>query len=133
MKALITLALLFGIYFFGKSIYQQAKVKQAQEEAAAKGEPAGPADGLEGMPPQFQASYDAAAAQGATALKTWLDRYRSHIRDPKLAAIELDYVVLVSRSNPNEAKRVFRAVKARVPPTSPVYERVKRLDATYGR
>src|SRR5687767_7748897 len=98
MKALITLAIIFGIYFFGKSIYQQAKVKQAKEEAAAKGTPVGPADGIEGMPPQFEASLQAATAQGAPALKAWIDRYRSHIRDPKLAAIELDYVVLVSRS-----------------------------------
>lgn len=133
MKAIITLVLLLGIYLFGKSIYQQAKVKQAKEEAAAKGEPAGPADGLTGMPPQFEASLQAATAQGAPALKAWIDRYRSHLRDPKLAAIELDYVVLVSRSNPNEAKRAFQAVRARVPASSPIYDRVKRLEPTYGK
>ena len=133
MKALITLAIVIGIYLFGKSIYQQARVKQAKEEAAAKGEPAGPADGLEGMPPQFEGPFQAAAAQGAPALKNFIDRYRPYIRDPKLASLELDYVVLVSRSNPREAQRAFQAVKARVPPKSPVYERVKRLDATYGK
>ena len=133
MKALITLAILLGIYLLGKTIYQKAKVKQAQEEAAAKGEPAGPADGLAGMPRQFEASLQTATAQGAPALKAWLDRYRSYIHDPKLAAIELDYVVLVSRSNPKEAQRVFQSVRARVPPDSPIYDRVKRLDATYGK
>jgi hypothetical protein len=133
MKALITLALVFGIYWFGKSIFEQAKVKQAKEEAAQRGDPVKPADGLEGMPANFEPSLQAAIVQGAPALKAWIDRYRPHIRDPKLAAIELDYVVLVSRSNPAEAKRAFQAVKARVPPSSPIYERVKRLDATYGR
>jgi hypothetical protein len=133
MKALITLAIVAVLYLAGKSIYQQARVKQAKEEAAAKGEPSGPADGLQGMPPQFEASLQTAMAQGAPALKTWLDRYRPYLRDPKLAAIELDYVVLVSRSNPAEAQRAFKAIKARVPPSSPVYDRVKRLDPTYGK
>ena len=84
------------------------------------------------MPANFEPSLQAAQAQGAQALKTWLERYASHIQDPKLAAIQLDYVVLLSRSDPAEAKRIFTAVKQRVPKNSPVYERLKRLDATYG-
>jgi len=132
MKALITLAIIVGLYLLGRSLFTEVKEKQAREIAAANPNP-GPADGLEGMPANFQPSLEAAQAQGAPALKQWIDRYRGHIRDPKLAAIELDYVVLVSRSNPAEAKRVFQLVKRRVPATSPVYERVKRLDSTYGR
>ena len=132
MKALITLALIVGVYLFGKSIFDQYKAKQQQEEAAAKNA-GGPADGIHGMPPHFEPSLQAAQAQGAPALKNWLERYAQHIQDPKLAAIQLDYVVLVSRSDPAEAKRIFRAVKQRVPKDSPVYDRVKRLDATYGR
>jgi hypothetical protein len=133
MKALVTLVMILGIYLLGKSIYKEAKVKQAKEETAAKGTPAGPADGLEGMPPQFEGPYQAALAQGAPAVKAWIDRYRPYIRDPKLASIELDYVVLVSRSNPQEAQRVFQSVKARVAPNSPVYQRVRKLEPTYGR
>jgi hypothetical protein len=132
MKALITLALIVGIYLFGKSIFDQYKAKQQKEEAAAKGAYT-PADGLEGMPANFEPSLQAAQAQGAQALKMWLERYASHIQDPKLAAIQLDYVVLLSRSDPAEAKRIFRLVKQRVPKNSPIYERVKRLDATYGQ
>jgi hypothetical protein len=132
MKALITLALIVGVYLFGKAIFDQYKAKQQKEEAAAKGVYV-PADGLEGMPANFEASLQAAQAQGAPALKAWLERYASHIQDPKLAAIQLDYVVLLSRSDPAEAKRIFLAVKQRVPKNSPVYERVKRLDVTYGR
>ena len=132
MKALITLALIAGLYLFGKAIFDQYKAKQQKEEAAAKAA-TGPVGGLEGMPSNFEPSLQAAQAQGATALKAWLDRYSSYVHDPRLAAIQLDYVVLVSRSNPAEAKRVFQHVKQRVPKSSPVYERVKRLDTTYGQ
>jgi len=132
MKALITLALIVGVYLFGKAIFDQYKVKQAKEEAAAKAVDL-PADGLAGMPKSFEPSLLAAQAQGAPALKHWLERYAQQIEDPKLAAIQLDYVVLLSRSDPAEAKRIFLAVKQRVPKNSPVYERVKRLDATYGQ
>jgi hypothetical protein len=131
MKALITLLLIAGVYFFGKAIFDQYKAKEQKEEAAAKAA-TGPADGIEGMPAKFQPSLDEAQAQGAPALKAWLERYASYIQDPKLAAIQLDYVVLVSRSDPAEGKRVFQAVRARVPKGSPVYERVKRLESTYG-
>lgn len=131
MKALITFALILGIYLFGKSIYGQYKVKQQKEEAAAKAVDL-PSDGLAGMSKSMEPSLLAAQAQGAPALKQWLERYAQQIQDPKLAAIQLDYVVLLSRSNPAEAKRIFLAVKQRVPKNSPIYDRVKRLDATYG-
>ena len=132
MKALITLVLILAVYLFGKSIMEQYKAKQQKEEAAAKAAQ-GPADGLDGMPSNFEPSLQAAQAQGAPALKAWLERYAPYIQDPKLAAIQLDYVVLVSRSDPAEAKRIFQAVKQRVPKNSPVYQRVKRLESTYGQ
>ena len=132
MKALISLVLIVGLYLFGKAVFDQYKVQQKKEEAAAKGIYQ-PADGLDGMPSNFEPSLQAAQAQGAPGLKAWLERYASQVQDPKLAAIQLDYVVLLSRSNPAEAKRIFLAVKKRVPKNSPVYERVKRLDSTFGQ
>jgi hypothetical protein len=132
MKALITIVLIVGIYLFGRSIFDQYKAKQQKEEAAAK-TANGPADGLQGMSSSLEPSLQAAQAQGAPALRNWLERYGSQIQDPKLAAIQLDYVVLVSRSNPAEAKRIFQAVKQRVPKGSPLYDRVRKLDATYGQ
>ena len=132
MKALITLVLIIGIYLVGKSIFQQAKVKQQQEEDAARGIYR-PADGLTGMPQNLEPSLEAAQAQGADALRAWLERYAQQVQDPKLAAIQLDYVVLLSRSDPKEAKRIFRAVKQRIPKNSPIYDRVQSLDTTYGR
>ena len=64
MKALITIVLIVGIYLFGKSIFGQYKAKQQKEEAAAKAAN-GPADGLEGMPGNFEPSLQAAQAQGS--------------------------------------------------------------------
>jgi hypothetical protein len=114
MKALIILVMAFAVYWVGKSVFDQYKAK------------------LDGLPPQFEASLQHAESQGAPALKTWLQRNRKYVRDPRLAEIELNYVVLVSRMNPAEAKQVFQSVKKRTPKTSPLYDRIKRLDATYG-
>jgi hypothetical protein len=40
-------------------------------------------------------------------------------------------VVLLAQSSPGEARREFAKVKSRVPPGSPVYNRVKQLEKTY--
>jgi len=128
MKALITIVLILGLYWVGRSISNQYKAKQAKENPVQ----AASAAQLEGMPSQLEASLQAAEAKGAPILKAWLQHNRKYIRDPRLAEIELNYVVLVSRTNPQEAKQVFQSVKRRTPKNSPVYERVKRLEATYG-
>src|SRR5436190_20490463 len=112
MKALIVLVILIGAYLLVKGITGEYQAKQKKEQAAEKGIPA---DGLTGMSADFEPSLATAESQGAAALKTWLTRYSSYIQDPKLAAIQLDYVVMVGRTDPAEAKRVFQAVKARTP------------------
>lgn len=127
MKALITLVIIAAIYLFGKSVMDQYKAKQAKENPALSATKV-----LEGMPAAYEASLEAAQANGAPALKEWLQRYGTQVQDPRLAEIQLNYVVLVSRSNPQEAKQLFQAIKRRTPKTSPVYERIKRLERTYG-
>jgi hypothetical protein len=129
MKALITVVIIAVIYFLGKSFVGAYQAKQKKEQAIEAGVPS---DGLTGMPANFQPSLDEAQAQGPAALKAWLTRYSSYIQDPKLASIQLDYVVLVGRTNPSEAKRVFKAVKTRTPKTSPVYPRIQKLNSTFG-
>jgi len=129
MKALITLVLVFAVYWVGKSVFDQYKAKQAKDNPPAEAQKS---TQLDGLPAQFEASLQHAESQGAPALKAWLQRNRKYVRDPRLAEIELNYVVLVSRTNPSEAKQVFQAVKKRTPKTSPLYDRIKRLDATYG-
>ena len=129
MKALITLALIIGLYLLGKAIvdgYQaQERKKNPQQQKTATV--------LEGLPPQFEESLAAAQGQGAPGLKAWLQKYGRYASDPRLADIQLDYVVLVSRTDPSEAKRFFQAVRSRTPKTSPVHQRVKRLEPTYGQ
>jgi hypothetical protein len=86
---------------------------------------------LPGMPASLESSFAAAEAQGPKTLRRWLDYYGLNITDPRRAAIELDYVVMVSTENMAEARRVFAAVKARIPTNSPVYPRIKRLEQAY--
>lgn len=129
MKALITLAILVAVYLLGKSILGEYKAKEKKEQAIEQGLPA---DGLTGMPANFAPSLQEAQSQGPAALKAWLTRYSSYIQDPKLGSIQLDYAVLVGRSDPAEARRVFRGVKARTPKTSPLYPRVQKLNSTFG-
>jgi hypothetical protein len=133
MKALITIAILVGAWFLLNGIYSEYKAKEAADKKKQEqAEVIATSDGLTGMNPQWEPSLQQAQAQGAATLKAWLERYGPHVQDPKLAAIQLDYVGLLSRQNPAEAKRIFRLVKSRVPPNSPVYPRVKKLEATYG-
>ena len=86
---------------------------------------------LAGMPAGLEPSLQAAQTAGAPGLKNWMKQYGRSVGDPRLAWIELDYVVLVARDDPAEARRLFAAVKKRTTPASPVYERVKQLEKTY--
>jgi hypothetical protein len=83
------------------------------------------------LPASLETSLSAAQKQGAAGLRDWLNSYRIYVKDPRLAAIELDYVLLISHQDPAEAKRIFQEVKARTSPTSPVYDRVKKLEKTF--
>ncbi|MFM2082867.1 MAG: hypothetical protein RL380_1558 [Verrucomicrobiota bacterium] len=90
---------------------------------------------LAGMPPAardtLENSLTKAQTQGAPALREWLNACRKLVADPRLGWIELDYIVLLARDNPAEAKRIFAEVKDRTPPTSPIYPRLKQLEKTY--
>ena len=129
MKVLITLVLIIGLYLLGKGMFEGYQ----KQERAKDPKQQNTSNVLEGLPPQFEESLAVAQAQGAPALKAWLQKYGHYARDPRLAEIQLDYVVLVSRTNPAEAKQFFQAVKNRTSKTSPLYDRVKRLEPTYGQ
>jgi hypothetical protein len=90
---------------------------------------------LQGMPgqnpTQLEATLRAAQSQGAEALKNWLKTYGRAVQDPRKAWIELDYCTMISREDPNEAKRIFAEVKNRTPPSSPVWPRIQKLEKTY--
>ena len=86
---------------------------------------------LAGMPQGLERTYEIAQKNGATGIRNWLKAYGAKVQDPRRAWIELDYVVLVAHTDPVEAKHVFAEVKARTPPSSPVYSRIKELSKTY--
>ena len=133
MKAVITLVLVFAVYWVGKTIYGEYKSKEQQEMKAKALEESGlGSDGLAGMAASLEPSLKAAQRQGPAALKRWLDQYRPHLRDPKLADIELDYAMQLARQDPRQAKAVYENVKRRTPRNSPIYPKVQRLGATFG-
>lgn len=135
MKALIAILIIVAFIFGLKSLLNyygdvEQKSGEAKKTQTAPTQLRG--EDLPGMEnANFENSYQEAARKGPVAVKEWLGLYRNFVKDPRLAWIELDYAVMVSQTNPKEAKEVFQSVKSRVTPSSPVYERVKKLEKTY--
>ena len=134
MKALITILVVAAAIFGGWKLLdywgELANEREARQQPSTSSiDPST----LQGLPPQMEAPLKEAYRKGAAGLKEWLEKYRRspQVKDPRLAWIELDYVVLITHDNPAEAKRVFAGVKQRVSPQSPVYQRVKALEKTY--
>jgi hypothetical protein len=111
--------------------YEAIKKEGSRSEQTTPAANPNDSSALPGLPPTLEAPLQTAQKQGADGLRNFLAQYHYAIRDPRLAAIELDYVVLVNLKDPAEARRVFKAVQERTPTSSPVYERVKRLAKTY--
>jgi len=136
VKALISIVLIIAALLGLKELhrYWQDMKARRKAESTAPGEVAPVAadpSALRGMLPALEPSLQAAKKQGAASLEAWMRQYRAYVSDPKLAAIELDYVVLAGAKNFTEAKEVFAAVKQRTPTNSPVYPRIKQLEKTF--
>jgi hypothetical protein len=131
MKALIAILIIVGAIYGGYQIFSYwVDVKGHKKEAAAEAQPV-VGDQLPGLPATLEGPLQAAQQKGAPGLRNFLTQYGKTISDPRLASLELDYVVLVARENPAEAKKVFAKVKQRTPSSSPVYGRIKQLEKTY--
>jgi hypothetical protein len=131
MTKLISILIIVLVAWVGWRMYTYWEGVRGEKAAAEKSSVITNPQQLEGLPPQLEASLQAAERAGAAGLKNWLDAYGQMIRDPRRAWIELDYCVRVARDKPAEAKRVFAAVKERTPNSSPVYPRIKQLEKTY--
>jgi len=139
MRFLIGVAILALIYLGAKSLMTHWGEVTSQDDGdpAAVTEVQTPststetADSIPGLPAHLENSLAAAKRQGADGLKVWLKSNRGSVRDPRLADIELDYVVMVAGKNFGEARDVLTAVKARTPENSPVYPRLKKLEKAY--
>lgn len=86
---------------------------------------------LTGLHYSLETPLASAKQNGADGLKKFLNQYRPAIKDPRLAWIELDYVVLVATKDPATARATFAEVKKRTPTNSPVYPRIEKLSKVY--
>lgn len=137
-KTIITLAIVGLLAFGGWKIYQYWETYNTNKDLAAQQEAAVskivPED-LAGMPAQWEDAYrkanDAAKGGDISALRAWLKMYGQRVDDPRRAWIELDYMVMISKTDPQEAKTIFESVKERTPQDSPIYPRIKQLEKTY--
>jgi hypothetical protein len=88
---------------------------------------------LQGLPQGLEQPLQDAQAKGPEAFREFIDNIKKSplVKDPRLAWIELDYVVMLAGKDPAEARKVFRKVKERTPTDSPVYARVKSLEKTF--
>lgn len=132
-KALIAVLIIAVVAFGGWKLFEywdkveHEKEAKQQEAAASQVDP----NQLPGLPAQLQQSLDAAEQRGASTLGAWLKMYGRSVQDPRKAWIELDYVVMITRDNPQEARRLFAEVKQRTPPASPVWPRIHELEKSY--
>lgn len=132
-KTLIIIAVVVAVAFGGWQLYdywdkvENEKFEADKQAASSVVNP----DALPGLPQGYDVSLKAAQQQGGAALGNWLKTYGSAVQDPRKAWIQLDYVLLITRDNPQEAKRIFNEVKGRTPPSSPVMRRIHDLEKTY--
>lgn len=88
---------------------------------------------LQGMTYELDQRYAAAKQKGAAGIKDFLEAYRNapKFEDPRKAWIELDYALLITGSDPLEAKKIFLDVKQRTPTNSIIYPRIRAMSKTY--
>ena len=135
MKILISILIVLGIGVVGYKIWDQWNLVQEQAVAdrkAAAGADINP-ELLDGLPHQLQSKAREAKEAGPETFKRFLEGCKRFpdVKDPRLAWMELDYVVMISSSDPIEAKKIFFEVKKRTPATSPIYPRIKSLEKSY--
>jgi hypothetical protein len=134
MTKLISLVIIVVVLWGGWELWLYYDRLNRNQETAEEQEAAAKninGDELPGMPYNLQAAYAAAVQQGPLAVKEWLDHYGSVVKDPRLAWIQLDYLVSIARDQPGEARRIFAEVESRMPADSPVHYRIKQLEPTY--
>jgi hypothetical protein len=140
MQKLIGVVLIIAVLLGLKELHrywEEVKTKQQAEQQAGRTQTPGapattqPPGTLPSLSPALEASLQQAQQQGTAALKVWLDRHRHLVQEPRLADIELDYVLLLGARNFTEARRIFADIQARTPTNSPVYPRIQQLQRHY--
>jgi hypothetical protein len=134
MRPLVAILIIAALGFVGWRLYEYYghvdKDTASQEDASATQiRP----ERLPGLPYQLEPKLREAQAAGPAEFKTFIESLKQYpdVRDPRLAWIELDYVVMISPTNPVEAKKLFAKIKKRTPPDSPIMPRIRALERTY--
>jgi hypothetical protein len=135
MKPLISILIVLAVAIGGYKMYEHwesVKERRSLEEKAARGADINP-DNLPGLPHQLVYKVKENQQAGPEAFKRFIDSCKRFpdVKDPRLAWMELDYVVMISGTDPVEAKKIFHDVKKRTPEDSPIYPRIKALAKTY--
>ena len=134
MTKAIWVLIIAVVLFGGWKLFEYWDRIQNEKASAAKEAAAKIVSGnqLPGMPRwEWEQSLEAAQRGGSDSLGSWLKLYGHEVRDPRKAWIELDYVILLGKKNPQEAKRLFTEVKRRTPENSPVRPRIRELEKSY--
>jgi hypothetical protein len=133
MKFVIGLIIVVGLSLGAWQLYQYwGNFKEKPPATAAQAPPPEvTGEALPGLPGQLEGPLQNAEQNGAAAMKAFLAAHAKEIKDPRLAWIQLDYVILAGASDPGEARLVFRKVQGRLTAGSPVYSRMKQLEKTY--
>lgn len=116
----------FKLFLYFEQVKNERETEKKQAAAALV-----VGDQLEGLPQSLVSSLQVAQTQGAAGLRNWLKSFGHAVQDPRKAWIELDYIVMLARENPAEARKLFAEVKQRTPPSSPVWPRIKQLQVTF--
>ncbi|MCB1125103.1 MAG: hypothetical protein KDM81_01305 [Verrucomicrobiae bacterium] len=132
MRQFLTVVMILGALWLGSRLVNYMRAPIPGSENPTRVNANAPAPGkLAGMPAFMEAGLDQARSQGATGLATWLSQHRREVGDPRLAEIELEYVVLVGPTDRAEAKRALEYIGKRIKPDSPVYQRYEQLRKNY--
>lgn len=132
MTKAIWVLIILAVGYIGYLLYQQWDKARLEHETRKKEEATViVGDSLPGMPYQLDQSLRTAKTSGPAAFQTWFKANENQLADPRKAWIELELCVAMSRQSPAEAKRIFAKVKGRVPPSSPVWSKVKELEKTF--
>lgn len=133
MKALISIFIIVLFIYCGWkmfSYYQHVEAESQNKQKIEAGADIRP-DELAGLPGGLTTSLQIAQKNGSTGLREWLKVYGPQVQDPRRAWIEMDCSLALLRTDPNDAKRIFKAVKDRTSTNSPVFPRVRQLEKTF--
>lgn len=131
MKVFISILIIGGtiwlvsqlVHFYQKSTANSIDHQRAPAAAVV----ANPDDDLPPLAPALEASLKQAMAGGSSAMKEWLETNGPYLRDPRKAAIQLDFAQVLARSDPAGAKRLYLEIKGRNPQGAAVSGRLQKL------